>query len=86
MWTTIGIACVGGLFDHSRFPGESSHDPVSAYVIVGLFSLGLVLAIQAVVRAAGARLLISSVVALELWYMLIVAAIALMTVTGESPM
>ncbi len=81
--TMIGNACIGWMFSYSWTADDGSKHLTAQYAICGLFFLGVILGIFAVIRASGLRLLVASVVALELWASLFVAFFAGMSVSGE---
>jgi hypothetical protein len=80
---TIPIVGIGWAFQYARHGDDGLKHLVPQYAIWVLYWLGLILGIVAVVRARGMRFLVASVVALELWFSLFVAFVALMFVSGN---
>jgi hypothetical protein len=82
---SIPMIGIGWAFQYARHGDDGLKHLVPQYSIWGLFCLGLILGIFAVVRAPGMRILVASVVALGLWFSFCVAFLALMSVSGDGP-
>jgi hypothetical protein len=81
--TTIGIACIGSRFERTWAVGGTPEASTAGWAIAVLLSIGLILGVFAVFRSTGLRFLVASVVALELWYSIVVAFVANMSITGD---